>query len=161
MNSYPFTLSLKPNIQIIPSDDSYTLKPTEKNGLLATDFLTITTFSGIDNALESLQQGNTTDALLKTVTEKDGLEASEAFSATLQQIGDRGWLQYAVLPLAIAVPMVESATVNLNPPHWTQASVSLSRFAYQPTFRTSVCNTSRLREVKCMDAQIPENTGVI
>ena len=98
MNSYPFTLSLKPNIQVIPSDDSYTLKPTEKNSLLPTDILTLTNSSGVDNALELLQQGDMIDALLKTITEKDGIDASEAFSATLQQIGDRGWLQYSVLP---------------------------------------------------------------
>lgn len=131
MNSYPFTLSLQPNIQVIPSDNSYTLKPTKKDGLLPTDILTLTSSSGVDNALERLQQGDRIDALLQTLTEQDGVAASEAFSVTLQQIGDRGWLQYGVLPLAIAVPMVESAGVHLNPPHWTQASVSLSRFAYQ------------------------------
>lgn len=173
MNSYPFTLSLKPNIQIIPplrgsqksevksqksrwaipSDDSYILKPTETKGLPVTDFLTLTTFSGIDNALERLQQGDRVDALLKTITEKDGLEASEAFCATLQQIGDRGWLQYSVLPLAIAVPMVESATVNLNPPHWTQANVSLSRFAYQRSHEGSMVLESPLSKfrVKLLD----------
>ena len=155
MNSYPFTLSLKPNIQIISNDDNYTLKPADKNGLPANNILTFATFPGIDNALECLQQGDKSDTLLKTITEKDGVEASEAFSATLQQISDRGWLQYAVLPLAIAVPMVESAGVHLNPPHWTQANVSLSRFAYQRSHEGGMVLESPLSKfrVKLLDWQ--------
>ncbi|MGB7427759.1 MAG: PatA/PatG family cyanobactin maturation protease [Microcoleaceae cyanobacterium] len=153
MKYYPFTLSLKPNIQVISNDDNYTLKPTEKNDLPANNILTFATFPGIDNALECLQQGNTTDALLQTITEKEGIDASVAFSRTLQQIGDRGWLQYAVLPLAIAVPMVESAGVHLNPPHWTQANVSLSRFAYQRSHEEGMVLESPLSKfrVKLLD----------
>ena len=83
-------------------------------------------------AIAHLQEGTATlQQLTQNLSQREGIEAGEQFAITLQQMDERGWLQYAVFPLAIAVPMVESAELDLDAPHWTQASVSLSRFAYQ------------------------------
>jgi hypothetical protein len=68
---------------------------------------------------------------VQALIDRQGAAAGEQLAATLQQLDQRGWLNYAVLPLAIAEPLVESAALNLDVPHWSQANVSLSRFAYQ------------------------------
>ncbi|MDT9206634.1 MAG: thiazoline oxidase, partial [Limnospira sp. PMC 1243.20] len=52
-----------------------------------------------------------------------------------------------------AVPMVESAELNLDSPHWTQANVSLSRFAYQRSHEGGMVLESPLSKfrVKLLD----------
>jgi SagB-type dehydrogenase family enzyme len=69
--------------------------------------------------------------LTQTLSAREGVAVGEQLAATLQALGDRGWLQYGVLPLAIAEPLADSPTLDLDIPHWSQANVSLSRFAYQ------------------------------
>ncbi len=131
MSSNPFTLSLSSEIQINPSESGYTLGRVSDAGGIS-PALSVPALPGFENAIAHLREGTATlQQLTQILSQHEGQTAGEQLAATLQQIGDRGWLQYAVLPLAIAIPMVKSATLDLNPPHWTQASVSLSRFAYQ------------------------------
>lgn len=86
-------------------------------------------------ALDRLRVGNTTPkSLVQGLAEIDGQVAGEQFAQMLQQLDERGWLSYAVLPLAVAVPMVDSAELNLTEPYWTQTRLTLSRFAYQHSY---------------------------
>jgi thiazoline dehydrogenase / protease len=48
------------------------------------------------------------------LAEVDGWAEGEQFAQMLQKLGERGWLNYAVLPLAEAIPMVDSAKLNLT-----------------------------------------------
>lgn len=68
---------------------------------------------------------------MQTLVDRQGPAAGEQLAVVLQELDQRGWLNYAVLPLAIAEPLADSATLDLDIPHWSQANVSLSRFAYQ------------------------------
>ncbi|TVU52232.1 MAG: PatA/PatG family cyanobactin maturation protease [Arthrospira sp. PLM2.Bin9] len=134
MRTHPFAVSLNSTIQVSTTADGYALSPAnpDPGQSIAPSMVTLPAITGIGDALAHLQAGTATlQQLTQTLSEQEGAEAREQLAATLQQIGDRGWLQYAVLPLAIAEPMVESAELDLNSPHWTQAKVSLSRFAYQ------------------------------
>jgi len=131
MSSTPFTISLSSEIQINPSEKGCTFSRVSDAGGIS-PALKVPALPGFEKAIAHLQAGTATlQQLTQTLSEREGTEAGEQLAATLQQMGDRGWLQYAVLPLAIAEPMVESAELDLNSPHWTQAKVSLSRFAYQ------------------------------
>ncbi|MFO7032058.1 thiazoline oxidase [Limnospira fusiformis CCALA 023] len=134
MRTYPFAVSLNSTIQVSTTADGYALSPanTDPGQSIAPSMVTLPAITGMGDALAHLQAGTATlQQLTQTLSAREGVEAGEQLAATLQQMGDRGWLQYAVLPLAIAEPMVESAELDLNSPHWTQAKVSLSRFAYQ------------------------------
>ncbi|MDJ0732325.1 MAG: hypothetical protein QNJ33_20315 [Crocosphaera sp.] len=133
MRSNPFTLSLNSEIQVNPSEKGYTLDFASDNDTkMATSGLIIPAIAGLENAIAHLKEGTATlQQLTQNLSQQQGEEAGEQLAITLQQMDERAWLQYAVLPLAIAVPMVESAELDLDAPHWTQATVSLSRFAYQ------------------------------
>ncbi|MEB3885625.1 PatA/PatG family cyanobactin maturation protease [Lyngbya sp. CCY1209] len=155
MTMNPFTLSLSSGIQINPSENGYTLGLVSGNDAGATaSLLTVPALPGFENAIAHLREGTATlQQLTQTLSTQEGSEVGEQLAATLQQMGDRGWLQYAVLPLAIAEPMVESAELDLNPPHWTQADVSLSRFAYQHSHEGGMVLESPLSKfrVKLLD----------
>ncbi|MEQ8465766.1 PatA/PatG family cyanobactin maturation protease [Coleofasciculus sp. E1-EBD-02] len=129
MSNYPFAVSLNPDIQITSTGDHYTLQSAETD---PTAWLTLATTPGISMALDHLKAGNTTtESLMQGLAELDGGAAREQFTLMLQQLDERGWLSYAVLPLAVAIPMVDSAELNLTEPYWTQTRITLSRFAYQ------------------------------
>ena len=133
MHPNPFTLSLSSGIQVNPSENGYTLGLTASTGegLIAAG-LTVPALPGVENAIAHLREGTATlQQLTQTLSAREGAAVGEQLAATLQALGDRGWLQYGVLPLAIAEPMADSATLDLDIPHWSQAQVSLSRFAYQ------------------------------
>ncbi|MDY6784465.1 MAG: PatA/PatG family cyanobactin maturation protease [Cyanobacteriota bacterium] len=123
-----FTVALNPTVQVTPSEEQYKLQGLEPTaGAIALD-----TYTGLAQGIARLQQGETTDAaLVDGLSIEAGQDAGASFAATLQQLDAQGWLTYSVLPLAIAEPMVNSATLDLDIPYWSQANVSLSRFAYQ------------------------------
>lgn len=134
MSRYSFTVSLNPNIQVNVTEDGYTLSnsPSEEEVQPFASMLTLPATRGMGDALAHLREGNaTSDSLVQTLVKRESTAAGEHFAITLQQLDQRGWLNYAVLPLAVAIPMVETAKLNLTAPHWTQVKVSLSRFAYQ------------------------------
>ncbi|NEO84077.1 MAG: PatA/PatG family cyanobactin maturation protease [Spirulina sp. SIO3F2] len=87
------------------------------------------------------------------LAEREGAVVGEWSAATLQQLDMRGWLQYTAPPFAVAIPMVESARLDLDAPHWMQAKVSLSRFAYQRPYKGSMVIESPLSKfrIKLMD----------
>lgn len=129
MNNCPFAISLTPDVQVTSTEDGYTLHgaESEPNALLTWE-----TTPGISAALDYLKAGQTTTtSLVQALTDLDGQSAGEQFALKLQQLDDRGWLSYAVLPLAVAIPMVDSAELNLTEPYSTQTRVALSRFASQ------------------------------
>jgi len=133
MHLNPFTLSLSSDIHVNPSETGYILGLVAGNGRDGTDAeLTVPAIPGLDNAIACLREGTATlQQLTQTLAMQTGAPAGEQLAATLQQLSDRGWLHYGVLPLAMAEPMVESASLDLDAPHWSQTSVSLCRFAYQ------------------------------
>ncbi|MCP2729483.1 PatA/PatG family cyanobactin maturation protease [Limnofasciculus baicalensis] len=150
-NNHPFAVSLNPDIQVTSAEDKYTLHSAESD---QTALLTLATTPGISVALDYLKAGDTTtESLIKALTELDGNTAGEAFTLKLQQLDERGWLSYAVLPLAMAVPMVDSAELNLTQPHWTQTKITLSRFAYQHSYEGTMVLESPLSKfrVKLLD----------
>lgn len=155
MSPNPFTLSLSSSIQVVhPATNGYILGFASGNGASVTPSLTVPAIPGLENAIAHLQEGKATlQQLTENLSQQEGQEAGEQFAITLQQMDERGWLHYAVLPLAIAVPMVESASLDLDAPHWTQASVSLSRFAYQRSHEGGMVLESPLSKfrVKLLD----------
>ncbi|MEG4498106.1 PatA/PatG family cyanobactin maturation protease [Microcoleus sp. F10-C6] len=151
MSHHPFAVSLNPFVQVKSAEDYYTLHSAESD---PTALLTLATTPGIGIALDRLKAGNTTTAsLVQGLAEVDGRAAAEQFALTLQQLDERGWLSYAVLPLAVAVPMVESAELNLTEPYWTQTRLGLSRFAYQHPYEGTMVLESPLSKfrVKLLD----------
>jgi thiazoline dehydrogenase / protease len=151
MSNHPFAVSLNPFVQVKSAEDYYTLHSAESD---PTALLTLATTLGIGIALDRLKEGNTTTAsLVQGLAELDGRAAGEQFALTLQQLDERGWLSYAVLPLAVAVPMVESAELNLTEPYWTQTRLGLSRFAYQHPYEGTMVLESPLSKfrVKLLD----------
>jgi cyanobactin maturation PatA/PatG family protease len=151
MNNCPFAISLNPDVQVTSTEDGYTLHgaESEQNGLLTWE-----TTPGISVALDYLKAGQTTTAsLIKALTDLDGKSAGEQFAVKLQQLDERGWLNYAVLPLAVAIPMVESAELNLSAPHWTQNRITLCRFAYQHSYKGTMVLESPLSKfrIKLLD----------
>ncbi|MEG4576787.1 PatA/PatG family cyanobactin maturation protease [Microcoleus sp. N3A4] len=151
MSNHPFAVSLNPFVQVKSAEDYYTLHSAESD---PTALLTLATTPGIGIALDRLKAGNTTTAsLVEGLADLDGRAAGEQFALTLQQLDERGWLSYAVLPLAVAVPMVESAELNLTEPYWTQTRLGLSRFAYQHSYEGTMVLESPLSKfrVKLLD----------
>jgi cyanobactin maturation PatA/PatG family protease len=151
MSNHPFAVSLNPFVQVKSTEDYYTMHSAESD---PTALLTLATTPGIGIALDRLKAGNTTTAsLVQGLAEVDGRAAGEQFALTLQQLDERGWLSYAVLPLAVAVPMVESAELNLTEPYWTQTRLGLSRFAYQHPYEGTMVLESPLSKfrVKLLD----------
>ncbi|XZF61879.1 MAG: PatA/PatG family cyanobactin maturation protease [Gloeotrichia echinulata DVL01] len=151
MNNCPFAISLNPTVQVTSTEDGYILQggESEQNGLLTWE-----TTPSLNIALDYLKGGKTDPvSLIKALTELDGNTAGEAFTLKLQQLDERGWLSYAVLPLAMAVPMVDSAELNLTQPHWTQTKITLSRFAYQHPYEGTMVLESPLSKfrVKLLD----------
>nr|WP_083623038.1 PatA/PatG family cyanobactin maturation protease [Planktothrix paucivesiculata] len=151
MNNCPFAISLNPDVQITDTKDGYTLHgaESEPNALLTWE-----TTPGISAALDYLKAGNTTpESLVQGLAELEGQAAGEQFGQMLQQLDERGWLSYAVLPLAVAIPMVDSAELNLTEPYWTQTRLSLSRFAYQHPYEGTMVLESPLSKfrVKFLD----------
>jgi thiazoline dehydrogenase / protease len=143
---HPFAISLNPNIQVNNTKEYYTLNSAEPD---LTALLTLTTTPGYSMALKSLKAGNTTpESLVQGLVELDGRAAGEQFALMLQQLDERGWLSYAVLPLAVAVPMVESAELNLTEPYWTQTNLTLSRFAYQHSHKGKMVLESPLSKFR-------------
>ena len=136
MRFAPFTVSLSSEIQVNTSESGYTLSRSPSDSERAsTPMLSMPAGPGFGNAIAYLREGQATpDHLTQILTAREGSAAGEQFAATLQQLDERGWLHYTVLPLAVAIPMVESAGLNLDMPHWTRASASLSRFAYQRAY---------------------------
>lgn len=134
MPAYPFALSLNTAIQVHAGTDGYclTLEGANASPGVTPSKVTIPSSTGMGDALAQLQEGGATvEALMQTLVDRQGPAAAEQLAVTLQQLDQQGWLNYAVLPLAIAEPLVESTELNLALPHWSQAQVSLSRFAYQ------------------------------
>ena len=152
MRHHPFAVSLNPFVQVKSAEDYYTLHSAESD---PTALLTLATTPGTGIALDRLKEGNTTTAsLVQGLAEVDGRAAGEQFALTLQQLDERGWLNYAVLPLAVAVPMVESAELNLlTEPYSTQTRLALSRFAYQHPYEGTMVLESPLSKfrVKLLD----------
>ncbi len=130
MSNHPFNIFLNPFVQVTSTEDHYILRSSAESN--PNDLLTLATTPGISMALDLLKVGNSTnESLVQGLVELDGRIAGEQFALMLQQLDQRGWLSYAVLPLALAIPMVESAELNLTEPYWTQTNITLSRFAYQ------------------------------
>lgn len=133
MSLNPFAISLSSDIHVQPTEQGYTFgSPCSGNQLPWMGTISVSTGPGWEDAIALMQAGTATQqGLTQTLSAQEGESAGEALAMTLQQLDQRGWLHYSVLPLAIAIPMVEGARLNLDTPHWTKASVSLSRFAYQ------------------------------
>ena len=151
MNNCPFAISLNPAVQVTSTKDGYTLHGAESE---PNAWLTVATTPGMGMALDSLKAGNTTPELLvQGLAELEGQAAGEQFGQMLQQLDERGWLSYAVLPLAVVIPMVDSAELNLTEPYWTQTRLSLSRFAYQHPYEGTMVLESPLSKfrVKLLD----------
>ncbi|MEA5519913.1 PatA/PatG family cyanobactin maturation protease [Limnoraphis robusta] len=151
MNNCPFAISLNPAVQVTSTKDGYTLHGAESE---PNAWLTVATTPGMGMALDSLKAGNTTPELLvQGLAELEGQAAGEQFGQILQQLDERGWLSYAVLPLAVVIPMVDSAELNLTEPYWTQTRLSLSRFAYQHPYEGTMVLESPLSKfrVKLLD----------
>lgn len=151
MNNCPFAISLNPDVQVTSTKDGYTLHGAESE---PNTWLTLATTPGMGMALDSLKAGNTTPELLvQGLAELEGQAAGEQFGQMLQQLDERGWLSYAVLPLAVVIPMVDSAELNLTEPYWTQTRLSLSRFAYQHPYEGAMVLESPLSKfrVKLLD----------
>jgi len=151
MSHHPFAVSLNPFVQVTSNENYYTLHSAQSD---PTAFLTLATTPGIGMALDRLKAGNTTtESLVQGVAELDGRAAKEQLAQMLQQLNERGWLNYAVLPLAVAVPMVESAELNLTEPYSTQTRLALSRFAYQHPYEGTMVLESPLSKfrVKLLD----------
>ncbi len=151
MNNCPFAISLNPAVQVTSTEDGYTLHGAESE---PNAWLTLATTPGMGMALDSLKAGNTTpESLVQGLAELEGQAAGEQFGQILQQLDERGWLSYAVLPLAVVIPMVDSAELNLTEPYWTQTRLSLSRFAYQHPYEGTMVLESPLSKfrVKLLD----------
>jgi cyanobactin maturation PatA/PatG family protease len=151
MNNCPFAISLNPAVQVTSTKDGYTLHGAESG---PNTWLTLATTPGMGMALDSLKAGNTTpESLVQGLAELEGQAAGEQFGQMLQQLDERGWLSYAVLPLAVVIPMVDSAELNLTEPYWTQTRLSLSRFAYQHPYEGTMVLESPLSKfrVKLLD----------
>lgn len=124
MSNHPFAVSLNPFVQVTSTEDYYTLHSAESD---PTTLLTLATTPGIGIALDRLKAGNTTTAsLVQGLAELDGRAAGEEFALTLQQLDERGWLSYAVLPLAVAIPMVSTAKLDPSESDWVHSSVGLA-----------------------------------
>ncbi|WP_293149412.1 MULTISPECIES: PatA/PatG family cyanobactin maturation protease [unclassified Microcoleus] len=127
MSHHPFAVSLNPDIQVKSTKDHYTLHSAESD---ATALLTLATTPGIGIALDRLKAGNTTtEALVQGLAELDGQAAGEQFALTLQKLDEQGCLYYAVLPLAVAISLVETAELNPSESDWVHSSVGLVRSA--------------------------------
>jgi cyanobactin maturation PatA/PatG family protease len=151
MSHHPFAVSLNPDIQITSTEDYYTLRLAESD---PTALLTLATTPRMGMALDRLRVGNTTpESLVQGLAELDGHPAGEQFALTLQQLDERGWLNYAVLPLAVAIPMVDSAELNVTEPYQTQTRLTLSRFAYQHLYDGTMVLESPLSKfrIKLLD----------
>ncbi len=151
MNNCPFAISLNPAVQVTSTKDGYTLHGAESE---PNAWLTVATTPGMGMALDSLKAGNTTPELLvQGLAELEGQAVGEQFGQMLQQLDERGWLSYAVLPLAVVIPMVDSAELNLTEPYWTQTRLCLSRFAYQHPYEGTMVLESPLSKfrVKLLD----------
>ncbi|MGE5656396.1 MAG: PatA/PatG family cyanobactin maturation protease [Actinomycetota bacterium] len=151
MNHHSFAVSLNPFVQVSSTEGQYTLRGEEAD---ATALLTLATTPGITMVLDHLKAGNTTPELLvQKLAELEGQAVGEQFGQILKQLDERGWLSYAVLPLAVAIPMVDSAELNLTQPYWTQTHVALSRFAYQRPYEGTMVLESPLSKfrVKLLD----------
>ena len=126
MSHHPFAVSLNPDIQVTSTEGQYTLHSTESD---PTALLTLATTSGIGMALDRLKAGNTTTAsLVQGLAELDG-RAGEEFALMLQQLDERCWLSYSVLPLAVAIPMVSTAKLDTSESDWVHSSVGLASSA--------------------------------
>jgi len=123
----PFTVSLSPEIQVNTSESGYTLSrsPGDGEGVRASA-LSMPAGQGLEKAIALLQAGQATPDRLMQMAERKSPAAGEQFALALQQLEERGWLDYAVPPLAVAIPTEESARLDLDAPHWTRASASLS-----------------------------------
>jgi cyanobactin maturation PatA/PatG family protease len=151
MSNHPFAVSLSPDIQVKSTEDHYTLRSTESD---PTALLTLGTTPGMGMVLDRLKAGYTTpESLVQGLAELEGQAAGEQFGRMLEQLKERGWLSYAVLPLAVAIPMVDSAELNLTEPYWTQTRLGLSGFAYQHSYEGTMVLESPLSKfrVKLLD----------
>ncbi|MBD2677099.1 MULTISPECIES: PatA/PatG family cyanobactin maturation protease [Nostoc] len=151
MSNHPFAVSLNPDIQVKSTEGHYTFHSAQSD---PTALLTLATTPGISIAIESLKAGNTTtESLVQGLARLYGQAAGEQFAVMLQKLDERGWLSYAVLPLAVAIPMVDSAELNLTEPYWTQTRLTLSRFAYQHSYDGTMVLESPLSKfrIKLLD----------
>jgi hypothetical protein len=129
MSHHPFAIALKPDIQVTSTKDYYRLQSAESD---PTACLTLATTPGMGIALARLRAGNTTtESLVQALAELDGRAAGEQLAITLQQLGEQGWLNYAVFPLAVAIPVVETAKLNPSESDWVHTSVVLIPSASQ------------------------------
>ncbi|MEQ9621845.1 PatA/PatG family cyanobactin maturation protease [Coleofasciculus chthonoplastes] len=151
MNHSPFNICLSTDIQVQNTEKGYLLRPSVASSLSP---IALAKTPGTETAFAHLQAGNTTTAsLLQALTDLDGQAAAEQFSLALQQFEEQGWLHYTVLPLAVAVPMVQSAELTMTESYGAQTEVMLSRFAYQHPYEGSMVLESPLSKfrVKLLD----------
>lgn len=134
MSSHPFVLCLHPAIEVGATAEGYILRFGGMVGDAAASHppLAVPAMEGMVAILQQMREGGATAAGLQAPLEQQGGTAAAAqLTDTLQEMAERGWLTYAVPPLAVAIPMVEAAVLKEGAPQWSQVSVSLSRFAYQ------------------------------
>lgn len=150
MLTCPFAVSLNSKVQVSTTEDGYIFSSaTARDQHQVATSIILPTVTGTEEALAQLQEGSATpNSLMQTLANRGGQAASELFASCLQQLDARGWLNYSVLPLAIATPMIETARLNLEVPQWSQALVSLSRFAYQRVHANSMVLESPLSKYR-------------
>jgi oxazoline/thiazoline dehydrogenase len=120
-----FTLSLVSDITLIQEGDKIFLQSPKRR----------LTFhrpqAGLQSALISLKNLHKTISQLKQlVVESDGFQGEKKFDLCIKKIINLGWICHSLLPLAIAIPMVEDYQFDCINCHWQQEEFSLSRFAY-------------------------------
>ena len=132
MSFFPFTISLKPGIELLSSEGNLLLCSVDSERRAMPRQMSFPDASlGLKVALEHLMEGSiTTNEIKQLVVVQGGAEAGEQIENALHQMVEWGWICYSVLPLAIAVPMVEEPEIEEIEIDWQKTTFTLSRFAY-------------------------------
>nr|ANA85208.1 TrfG [Prochloron sp. L6] len=124
MNDYPFNVSLDSNIRVQNTENGYRISSTDPGPV---NVIALAKTPEMETVFTHLQAGDTTTKpLMQALTNLDGQPAAEQFAQTLQQLEAQGWLNYAVSPLAVAIPLGEEAKLNPSESNWIRHRVSLS-----------------------------------
>ncbi len=124
MSRHPFNICLDADVRVQNTEDQYTLLASLAEPATR---LTLAATPGIGMVLDCLRVGNfTPESLVQKITNLDGQPAAEELAQTLQQLEAQGWLNYAVSPLAVAIPLGEQAKLNPSESNWIRHRVSLS-----------------------------------